>query len=83
MSQKVTVLVNRTALDRQALTPESGDCGLKTRRTINGHQGGLSQAAGIQILKELSPRDRALPRHVLKCQEHLLPIPSHTHCHQH
>ena len=77
MGRKIAVLVNRTALDRQVLSPEGGDCRLKTRPTIDAHQGGLRQTTRIRVLQELSPCRRALPRHVLNGREQLLPVPSH------
>ena len=83
MGQKIAVLVKSTASDRQTLTPEGSDCGLKTRRTIDGHQDGLPQATAIQTLKELSPCSRALPCHGLTCQEQLLSVPLHAQGHQH
>lgn len=82
MGQRVTVLVKGTALDRQTLTPEGGDCGLKTRPTIDGHQRRRPQTTGIRMVKEPSPSGRALPCHVLNRSEDLLSIPSQIQGHQ-
>ena len=83
MGRKIAVLVNHTALDRQVLSPEDGDCRRQAGRTIDAHQGGLRQATLIQVLKELSPSGRALPCHVLNGQEQLLSVPSSAQGRQH
>ncbi|MYG47378.1 MAG: hypothetical protein F4026_05430 [Synechococcus sp. SB0669_bin_8] len=41
MSQKITVLVKDTALDRQTLTLESLNCRIDTRGAVDGQHGGL------------------------------------------
>ena len=82
VGRKIAVLVNRMALDGQVLSPEGGDCRLKTRPTIDAHQGGWRQTTCIRVLQELSSCRRALPRHVLNGREQLLAVPSHAQGHQ-
>lgn len=60
MGQKVTVLVNRAALDRQLLSPQPHERSLQPRGAINDHEFGPFQAAGVKIVEELAPRGSAL-----------------------
>jgi len=53
MGQEVAVLVNRAALDRQALAPERHQCSLQSRGAVDDHEFGPLQAAGVEIIKEL------------------------------
>jgi hypothetical protein len=85
MRQEVAVLVNRAALDRQVLAPQSHERGFQTRGAValearlwrDDHKFGPLQAACVQIVEELAPRGDALPAHVPDGQQHLLTVAAH------
>jgi len=74
VTEKVTVLVNRAALDRQGLAPERNQRGLKPRRAIDDDKLRLFQTAGIKIAKEHAPCSFAFSAHILDGKQYLLPV---------
>jgi len=65
VAQKIAVLVNRAALNRQVLTPQRDERSLQPRGTVDDYELGFLQAARIEVFEEPAPSRRALPAHVL------------------
>lgn len=69
--QKVAVLMNRAALDRQILAPQPHERSFQPRGTINDHGFGPFQPARIKIIEELSSCSGALAAHFFDGKQHL------------
>lgn len=76
MCQQVAVLVNRTALDRNAV-PHRGDRSLKPRRAIDDKELGTAQATPDEIVEHCTLGFGALAAHTLDREQHFLTVRTH------
>src|SRR5919202_349834 len=81
VGQKVAVLVNRAALERN-IGPQRRKCFLQAGGPIHDDELGCLQATGREIVEQRAPSRLALPAHVLDREQDLLPVTADAKDHQ-
>ena len=76
MREKVSVLVDRAALDRHAV-PDGGNRLVEPRCAVDNEELRRSQAALDEIVEDSAPGLGALAAHALDREQHLLAVRAH------
>ncbi len=83
VAQQVAVPVDGAALDRQILTPERGERGLKARRAVDDDELRPPETACVEVGQEPAPCRGALSAHLSYGKQHLMAVPAHADGGQH
>ena len=76
MREKVSVLMNRTALDRHSV-PDGGNGLVEPRRAIDNEEFWPPQSALDEVIEDSAPCFGALATHALDREQHLLAVRAH------